>query len=449
MEEEIKIYDDYIIEIPSNEIETDLNNNLKKSKDLKTLEKNDGIPYEKLDKEIRAQEESRKLSRDNISNFAKSQKHKKSKSKVIFWSALGVMIASAAVGGGLYLAKNPDKIETYKYNRQIEKVYKEADETIKDKIFDNHSTFIKANVDMIRIQDPKEDAKVTKVFVYYSGDSFNPFSSSVQKRSYVDTYRTQVKYYNSLVSAEESGDMLSYISCLNKIFKTMDLVSEDESYLQDASYAGKIEDTKENQDKINDLFALDIEDEDIIRQIGFLPTEIIDSRENLVYNRDEESGRVNYTIRIGGISYCETKSESYDVISNGDGLVMTSDNYDSNHVKTFYREFEFSSSVDSFYDFAWYNTFGKDVLRYLNGEKTKSDIQIKTVTFERANILDGFIEMRDGNFNFKLPDEEKESDTKTKTFVFEKDDVDILYSFTETKDGKLNCELADEETKTL
>ncbi|MGN1222745.1 MAG: hypothetical protein ACI4T1_01275 [Christensenellales bacterium] len=409
MEEEIKIYDDYTIEIPSNEIETDLNNNLKKSKDLKTLEKNDGIPYEKLDKEIRAQEESRKLSRDNISNFAKSQKPKKTKNKVLLWSALGAMIASAAVGG-LFLAKNSDKIETYKYNRQIEKVYKEADKTIKDKIFDNHSTFIKANVDMIRIQDPKEDADVTNVFVYYSGDSFNPFSSSVQKRSYVDTYETQVKYYNSLVNAEESGDMLSYISCLNEIFETMALVNERVNLVESSSYAGKIEDTKENQDKINDLFALDIEDEDIIRQIGFLPTEVIDSLEDLIYNIDEETGRVDYTIRIGGISYCETKSENYDIIENGDGLVMTSDNYDSNHVKAYYRVFELSSSVDSFYDFAWYNTLGKDVLRYLNGEKTKSDIQIKTVTFERANILDGFIEMRDGNFNFKLPDADK---TKT------------------------------------
>ena len=404
MEEEIKIYDDYTIEIPSNEIETDLNNNLKKSKDLKTLEKNDGIPYEKLDKEIRAQEESRKLSRDNISNFAKSQKPKKTKNKVLLWSALGAMIASAAVGG-LYLAKNPDKIETYKYNRQIEKVYKEADKTIKDKIFDN-TALINANVDMIRIQEPKEDADVTNVFVYYSGNSFGLPSDEI--RCFLDTYRTQVKYYNSLVSAEESGDMLSYISCLNEIFNNMRLVSKDQSYIQMSSYAGKIEDTKENQDKINDLFALDFEDEDIIRQIGFLPTSILDG--TIKYSYNEETGETTYTLKIGGISYCETKSESYDVISNGDGLVMTSDNYDSNHVKAYYREFEFSSSVESFKDFAWYNTFGEDVLRYLNGEKTKNDIKIKTVNFEETNVLDNFLEMRDGNFNFKLPDADK---TKT------------------------------------
>lgn len=410
MEEEIKIYDDYTIEIPSNEIETDLNNNLKKSKDLNTLEKNDGIPYEKLDKEIRAQEESRKLSRDNISNFAKSQKPKKVKNKVLLWSALGAMIASAAVGGGLYLAKNPDKIQTYKYNRQIEKVYKEADKKIKDKIFDNHTIAIGANVDMIRIQDPKEDANSTNVFIYYIADIANPFSSSVQKRSFVDTYETQVKYYNSLVSAEESGDMLSYISCLNEIFETMKLVAENESRLQGSSYAGKIEDTKENQDKINDLFALDFEDEDIIRQIGFLPTEIIASLEDLTYNIDEETGRVDYTIKVGGISYCETKGENYDVITKGDGLVMTSDNYDPNRVKAYYRQFELTSSVKSFDDFTWYGVFGDDVIRYLNGEKTKGDIKIRTVNFEETNILDNFIEMKDGNFNFKLPDAEK---TKT------------------------------------
>lgn len=446
MEEEIKIYDDYTIEIPSNEIETDLNNNLKKSKDLKTLEKNDGIPYEKLDKEIRMQEESRKLSRDNISNFAKSQKPKKAKNKVLLWSALGAVIASAAVGGGLYLAKNPDTIKTYKYNRQIEKVYKEADETIKDKIFDT-TALINANVDMIRIQEPKEDANFTNVFVYYSGNSFGLPSDEI--RCFLDTYRTQVKYYNSLVSAEESGDMLSYISCLNEIFNNMRLVSKDQSYIQMSSYAGKIEDTKENQDKINDLFALDFENEDIIRQIGFLPTSMLDG--TLKYSYNKENGEIKYTLKIGGISYCETKSESYDVISNGDGLVMTSDNYDSNHVKAYYREFEFSSSVsvESFNDFVGYRSFCEDVIKFLSGEKTKNDIKIKTVNFEETNVLDNFLEMRDGNFNFKLPDEEKESDTKTKTFVFEKDDIDILYSFTETKDGKLNCELADEETKTL
>lgn len=381
MDEEIKIGDDLDVEI----------NNKPAEKKVTRLEE-----------EIKIEEESRKLNKDNIKNFEKSQKPKKSlKKKVIAWCLGASIFIGAAVGAAFGIKNKIDdnKYGNGRYAREIQTRYEQVDKNLHSRLYDVSPSYFfsrEFNVNYLRF-DEKEQGADLKIFAY---EEHHTGGGNLIQSQLCYTFNVLQEYYESLVNAEEGNNMLAYLDALNKVVETMkfdNYTENDPLYFIYDKYE-KIE--TRNYDKLNDLLNLDFENDNIVRQIGFLPYHIE------VSNRidDEETGITTYTYKLSGISYCETKTESKDKIKKNDNLLIAS-NYDKNHVKTYLRDIEFTSTLEtSGLDYVMKSRMFGDFLMYLDGVKTKDDIQVKTTYFQETNIFDEYMKMKETkNFNYQKP----------------------------------------------
>ena len=381
MDEEIKIGDDLDVEI----------NNKPAEKKVTRLEE-----------EIKIEEESRKLNKDNIKNFEKSQKPKKSlKKKVIAWCLGASIFIGAAVGAAFGIKNKIDdnKYGNGRYAREIQTRYEQVDKNLHSTLYGVSPRYFfsdEFNVNYLRF-DEKEQGADLKVFAY---EEHHTGGGNLIQSQLCYTFNVLQEYYESLVNAEEGNNMLAYLDALNKVVETMkfdNYTENDPLYFIYDKYE-KIE--TRNYDKLNDLLNLDFENDNIVRQIGFLPYHIE------VSNRidDEETGITTYTYKLSGISYCETKTESKDKIKKNDNLLIAS-NYDKNHVKTYLRDIEFTSTLEtSGLDYVMKSRMFGDFLMYLDGVKTKDDIQVKTTYFQETNIFDEYMKMKETkNFNYQKP----------------------------------------------
>lgn len=381
MDEEIKIGDDLDVEI----------NNKPAEKKVTRLEE-----------EIKIEEESRKLNKDNIKNFEKSQKPKKSlKKKVIAWCLGASIFIGAAVGAAFGIKNKIDdnKYGNGRYAREIQTRYEQVDKNLHSRLYDVSPSYFfsrEFNVNYLRF-DEKEQGADLKIFAY---EEHHTGGGNLIQSQLCYTFNVLQEYYESLVNAEEGNNMLAYLDALNKVVETMkfdNYTENDPLYFIYDKYE-KIE--TRNYDKLNDLLNLDFENDNIVRQIGFLPYHIE------VSNRidDEETGITTYTYKLSGISYCETKTESKDKIKKNDNLLIAS-NYDKNHVKTYLRDIEFTSTLEtSGLDYVMKSRMFGDFLMYLDGVKTKDDIQVKTTYFQETNIFEEYLKMKETkNFNYQKP----------------------------------------------
>lgn len=380
MDEEIKIGDDLDVEI----------NNKPAEKKVTRLEE-----------EIKIEEESRKLNKDNIKNFEKSQKPKKSlKKKVIAWCLGASIFIGAAVGAAFGIKNKIDdnKYGNGRYAREIQTRYEQVDKNLHSTLYDVSPRYFfsrEFNVNYLRF-DEKEQGADLKIFAY---EEHHTGGGNLIQSQLCYTFNVLQEYYESLVNAEEGNNMLAYLDALNKVVETMkfDNYTENDPINFLDGYRTL---EKKDYDKINNLLNLDFENDNIVRQIGFLPYHIE------VSNRidDEETGITTYTYKLSGISYCETKTESNDKIKKSDNLLIAS-NYDKNHVKTYLRDIEFTSTLEtSGLDFKMKNRMLGDFFMYLAGVKTKDDIQVKTSYFQETNIFEEYLKMKETkNFNYQKP----------------------------------------------
>ena len=381
MDEEIKIGDDLDVEI----------NNKPAEKKVTRLEE-----------EIKIEEESRKLNKDNIKNFEKSQKPKKSlKKKVIAWCLGASIFIGAAVGAAFGIKNKIDdnKYGNGRYAREIQTRYEQVDKNLHSRLYGVSPRYFfsdEFNVNYLRF-DEKEQGADLKVF---ADTKYNNFTGDVFESQVCYTFNVLQEYYESLVNAEEGNNMLAYLDALNKVVETMTFDNYKESHHLSFLNTKYREIEKKDYDKINNLLNLDFENDNIVRQIGFLPYHIE------VSNRidDEETGITTYTYKLSGISYCETKTESKDKIKKSDNLLIAS-NYDKNHVKTYLRDIEFTSTLEtSGLDSIMETRMFGDFLMYLDGVKTKDDIQVKTTYFQETNIFEEYLKMKETkNFNYQKP----------------------------------------------
>ncbi len=380
MDEEIKIGDDLDVEI----------NNKPAEKKVTRLEE-----------EIKIEEESRKLNKDNIKNFEKSQRPKKSlKKKVIAWCLGASIFIGAAVGAAFGIKNKIDdnKYGNGRYAREIQTRYEQVDKNLHSRLYDVSPRYFfsrEFNVNYLRF-DEKEQGADLKIFAY---EEHHTGGGNLIQSQLCYTFNVLQEYYESLVNAEEGNNMLAYLDALNKVVETMkfDNYTENDPINFLDGYRTL---EKKDYDKINNLLNLDFENDNIVRQIGFLPYHIE------VSNRidDEETGITTYTYKLSGISYCETKTESKDKIKKSDNLLIAS-NYDKNHVKTYLRDIEFTSTLEtSGLDFKMKNRMLGDFFMYLAGVKTKNDIQVKTTYFQETNIFEEYLKMKETkNFNYQKP----------------------------------------------
>lgn len=360
----------------------------------------------KLDAEIEAQKNARKLKeveqkteeaqKDNVKNFAKSQKQKKSlKKRVLAW-ALGIGIFAGAAAGATMGIKNYVDDQTTgngAYINVIQSRYEKVDETLTRRINeDTYSSIINKKITTIKFDEPtQEDVQLE---LYIDGDYNN------EQHQGKAIYNVLLNYYNSLVDAEESGNMISYLDALNQVFENMDFVNCNfNEKIKPIKYNGCTEDKSE---KINELFTLDFEKDGIVKQVAFLPYRI----EVLKYELNNEDSKFYYTYKISGISYCQTAEENNDTIEQSDYLVSDK-TYNPNHIKAYYRDIEYSSSIIANKHSDQVSELQYDIVDFVNNLKTKSEIEIKTTYFEETNVFNVMKEyenMKKGNFDYQKPD---------------------------------------------
>ncbi len=323
----------------------------------------------------------------------------KLKNKIIAWTLVGTIFVGIAICVGLFIY---DKTRgDSAYNDAIRTRYEQVDEklTIRLSVDTEYKFLENKEITHIRFLEPKKE--ILELQVFYIGEYRNSFST-FDGAGYA-VYNVLIDYYNALVDAEPSDNVLHYLDALNTIFTEMQLI---DSYYNERISCDLFEYTEKNEEniiKVNEIFALNgVENEDIIRQIGFLPynLKIVD------YHYNFDTHRHDYTYKISGISYCETKSENSDEIKEHKDLILES-GYNKNHIKTYNRDILFTSSLVNEVGMDSKYRVGGDLYMIING--INSPYTIETTLFKEVDLLKIYEDVKDGDFNYKKP---KEFDVK-------------------------------------
>lgn len=318
------------------------------------------------------------------------QKNKKGlKTKIIAW-ALGLGVFAGGIAGasaGIKAYKEYNTTGNGAYNKILEDKFEQVHKNLYSRLSYACSDYKK--VKHINFSDDNY------LEVFYDGETLNPVYKTMDYHNCYAIFEYAREYYYSLVNAEQSGNMISYLDALNNLFTTMRYVKSEMSSKID--FVSKIDKTEENNKKLCELFKLETNKDDVVKQIGFLPYDIHITK----WDIDFDNNIVNYSYRLSGISYCETKSESSTNIESNDELLIDN-SYDKNHIKTYYRDIVISGS----YTYNEVIPLDTNLLRielkaYLNGTK---NLEVETTYFEQTNIFDEFFNMKNTEkFDYKKP----------------------------------------------
>ena len=326
-------------------------------------------------------------------NLKSSQKPKKTlKIKILAWG-LCLSILAGVIAGGTAVYKDQTTGNSA-YNNLIKSRYEKVDATLNKRVFrDAYSSAKNKKINSIRFCDVGDE--FANLEIYTEAEQY--YRDRTEQLQGTSKYSVLKKYYDSLVNAESSNNMITYLDCLNELFENMNF--------ERFSYSNKISNLKGNwclplgEDNINKLFALDFEQEGIVKQIGFLPYHI----DVVEWVDDVEAGVINYTYKLSGISYCETTFESHDEVKESDSSFVQQE-YNKNNVKAYYRDFTFTSSQEKGAYCTKQERLTEDLKLFLYDEK--SNFEIKTIYFEEINVFNPLKEyenMKSGKFDFKKP----------------------------------------------
>lgn len=345
--------------------------------------------YEALDKEIDEQNAQRQ-----IENKQKAKKERRAKARKRFISGMLGLIATAGVAGLGYSAVNGSVGYSGEVNASYSKVINNLNRRLEES--SNWEEFENPVIQDFCFED--NDEENVKFIVRVDGLKPGTSKRYRQGKFIFDVLR---EYYENLLEAEENDNALMYMDALYDIIKNMEYKkSTFDDYVEFAK--NKDINNEENAKKILDLFELDIQQEGVKRQIGFLPYFI----ECVSMGKNQETGKIEYEYKISGVSYCETEDRNSDKIKDhreNQSLVMESQ-YDKHHIKAFYREISYKSSVPIDWDIDAKNRIPGDFYMLFVGEKTKEDFEIKTTYFDETTIFDDYLKLKDGKRWHKMPE---------------------------------------------
>lgn len=341
--------------------------------------------YTKLEEEIKEQEKNRTLN-----YFKKSIKPKKSlKNKFLAWG-LGVSIFLGAVAGTGAII-NDQTNGNGAYNREIEKKFEMVDNTLNKAMEDTfYAELENSKINGIYFEEPVDDTVNLKIF--YEG-LYQEVSQKALLQTFAE-FEAKIEYYENLIKAEESNNMLYYLDCLNELFANME--KQDVFYGLNNITMKLPENTVENIAVFNNIFNVDnVKNDDIVRQIGFNPYYVRLVEQQSTKNPD----KTYYTYKIYGVSYCETVSESSAFIKQSDKLIMAED-YDKNHVKAFNRVITFTSSTNESLILEDKRLSG-DIYKIIDG--VNNPYTVTDEYFNEVDVFNNYYKMLDGNKKFEKP----------------------------------------------
>lgn len=344
--------------------------------------------------------DEKSINKENELNDREKQTvSKKSLKKRIFSLVLCVVIISGVVTGAIIGIKKYIEYQTIgdgAYQKAIRSRYERVDKTLTQRLNRDIllNTYKNTKITQLKFEEHGNEDVVLNIYTDLVEDNY--VSGKIINHTGHTIYKVLIDYYNTLVDAENVNNMISYLDALNEVFENMQFESHSTSPKIDLDLASL---GKNAGEKLSELFALDVEKEGVVKQIGFLPyrIEIID------WDYNFESREFAYSYKISGISYCETSFESSEQIENNENLILSS-NITSKNIKTYNRNILISSKT--FTDLGTRkDTIIQDLKDYVAG--VKSDFDIKTTYFEDTDIynaLKDYMNMREGNFDYKKPE---------------------------------------------
>lgn len=329
--------------------------------------------------------------------MAKKEK-RKSKKWIV---ALILLILIIAIGAGSIFLYNNFFSEQAKYQKEIKEAYKIADLSLNYTLNNPRCSYSGLDRNKkIEYMTFSKDTQDPTLIIYFQGDSYAQSLNKYFTRDGKVTYKVKQEDYNNLISSQEKGNVLDYINTLSTIFDTMEYIDSNNYDQIDFINYEYIEKTDENIEMLLDLFNLEVEDNNIVRQVGFFPYNI----EVIKWEIDEETNILNYTYLIRGISYCETKQVSTADVVEDENLIMYS-NYDSTHLKAYYHNIVISSYETYKMGYQTTTRLQGDINKFIDSIKTHKDFQVETKYFEETTLFENFYKMQNGYFKFKKPTE--------------------------------------------
>ena len=271
------------------------------------------------------------------------------------------------------------------YNQEIKSVYEEVESEFLTKLhYDLPYELQDVRINNIIFGDANEDGKLP-VDIYYTGTGIQGVELNVMAM-----YELAVKYYNNLVEADNSGDMLKYVEALNACFKNMKCVDEKMTH-----YSNDLELDENQAQKFNEIFMSEWGED----QIGFLPYFI--ERVN-VKNINEGNYNLEYTFRVKGFNFVKNSNGAIK-LPNINGTILTL-NAGKSQVDVYEQDFEISFKIDHSKIFV---AAGKElrglISRYLNERDIA--VSFNTVSTNKVDLTENFIKMTMGQFDFKQPNQ--------------------------------------------
>jgi len=331
---------------------------------VQDAEPRDDIPYETLD------DDEPQLTYAELEG-------KQKKRRSIAW-----VLGALAFGGAAYAGYKLYEGSDLAYNNQIESAYVETVETelVTRLNYDLPYELQDVRINNIIFGDANEDGKLP-VDVYYTGAIPDGRVRNVRA-----IYELAVKYYNNLVEADNSGDIMKYVEALNACFANMEYVDEENT-----PYSNDLELDENQAQKFNEIFMSEWGED----QVGFLPYFI----ELMEINKIEE-GNYNreYKFKVKGFNFVKNSNGAIK-LPNINGTILTL-NAGKNQVDVYEQEIEIAFKLDSKKaSLEASKIFTILTQRYLYGKDMA--VSFNTISTNKVDLTENFIKMTMDQYDFE------------------------------------------------
>ena len=331
---------------------------------VQDAEPRDDIPYERLD------DDEPQLTYAELEG-------KQKKRRSIAW-----VLGALAFGGAAYAGYKLYEGSDLAYNHQIESAYVETVETeLMTRLqYDLPYDLKDVRINNIIFGDANEDG-VLPVDVYYTGAIPEGGVRNVRA-----IYELAVKYYNNLVEADNSGDIMKYVEALNSCFANMEYVDEENTL-----YSNDLELDENQAQKFNEFFLGEWGED----QIGFLPYYIERIEAKSIEEGDYTS---EHTFRVKGFNFVKNANGMIK-LPNINGTILTL-NAGKNQVDVYEQEIEITFKFDKKKFIPDVNmAFTQLTQRYLIGKDMA--VSFKTISTNKVDLTENFIKMTMDQYNFE------------------------------------------------
>ena len=331
---------------------------------VQDAEPRDDIPFERLD------DDEPQLTYAELEG-------KQKKRRGIAW-----VLGALAFGGAAYAGYKLYEGSDLAYNNDIESAYVETVETeLMTRLQYDYSYPIRdVKINNIRFGETDEEGTLP-VDIYYTGDTTSGRTINVWA-----IYKLAVKFYNTLVEADNSGDVLKYVEALNDCFKNMEFVREKDSF-----FSNDLELDENQAQKFNEIFMSEWGED----QMGFLPYYI-----ERVEAKSINEGKYNsqHTFRVKGFNFVKNSNGAIK-LPNINATILTL-NADKDQVDVYEQEIEITFKFDKLKFLPEVDrAFTLLTQRYLLGQDIC--VSFNTVSTNKIDLTENFIKMTMDQYDFE------------------------------------------------